>query len=579
MSHKGVIFFVLLLIIASTTWAANALQFGSAAPNPDYVNIGANQFNPIFNGLSGFTWEGWIRPSNVGTVSRVFHVGNSDPGVTAFAMEINANGSLTGYARSINTDGAQAALTAAATVSNGNWYYVAVTVNFAAGQKSIKVYVNGTQAAANNAPTFAKLVYNQGAAHTHIDLFGAYLPPTDPRGFQGLMDEFRYWNYAKSAAQVKSDMYKKLAGNETGLLGLWNFDETAGTTADDVSASNKNGTLVNFPANPWVSGYSNLYPVPTIQATSINTSPVSPTSQTVLWNNGNGAKRIVVMNTSNSFTDPINGDDPTADNSWNNAGQQVVFNGAGSFVTVSDLNSHTAYWYRVYEYNGSGVYTIYQTATALGNPLEGDEVLPVELSSFTAVLTVENYVTVQWVTQSETGVGGYYIYRSMNDDWTNAVQICEMINATNTAMQQVYQYTDNELAEDGTYYYWLQVQDLDGTTISHGPTSVYYSSTGEAPQVPGIVPVSGIKSIYPNPITPYSVISYTLTKAADVKFKIFNSRGQMVNSFVEGFKNDGSYNSRWDGKDSSGNNCPTGIYYIKMQAGKDSSMRKAVIIK
>jgi len=53
----------------------------------------------------------------------------------------------------------------------------------------------------------------------------------------------------------------------------------------------------------------------------------------------------------------------------------------------------------------------------------------------------------------------------------------------------------------------------------------------------------------------------------------------MVNSFVEGFKNDGSYNSRWDGKDSSGNNCPTGIYYIKMQAGWENSMRKVVIIK
>jgi hypothetical protein len=214
-----------------------------------------------------------------------------------------------------------------------------------------------------------------------------------------------------------------------------------------------------------------------------------------------------------------------------------------------------------------------------GAPLTADIPLPVELSSFTATLTAENYVTVKWITQSETGVGGYYIYRSIDEDWANSVKISDMIEAANSTVQQVYQYTDNELAEDGTYYYWLQVQDLDGTTISHGPTSVYYSSTGEAPQVPGIVPVSGIKFIYPNPITPYSVISYTLTKAADVKFKIFNSRGQMVNSFVEGFKNDGSYNSRWDGKDSSGNNCPTGIYYIKMQAGKDSSMRKVVIIK
>ncbi len=210
----------------------------------------------------------------------------------------------------------------------------------------------------------------------------------------------------------------------------------------------------------------------------------------------------------------------------------------------------------------------------------GDEVtLPVELSSFTAVLSAENYVTVKWVTQSETGVSGYYVYRSLDNDWTNAVAISSMINSLNSPIQQVYQYTDKELEEDGTYYYWLQVQDLDGSSISHGPTSVYYSSTGGGVETPSVSAVSGIKSIYPNPITPYSVISYNVTKATDVRFKIYNSRGQLVNSINDGFKADGEYNTGWDGKDFSGNSCSTGIYYIKMQAGRDSSIRKAVIIK
>jgi hypothetical protein len=210
----------------------------------------------------------------------------------------------------------------------------------------------------------------------------------------------------------------------------------------------------------------------------------------------------------------------------------------------------------------------------------GDEIpLPVELSSFTAVLTVENYVTVKWVTQSETNVGGYYIYRSMDTNWTNAEAISSMIPSANSPIQQVYQYTDNELEEDGTYYYWLQVQDLDGTTISHGPTSVYFSSTGGGAVDTPPAPVAGINSIYPNPITPYSVISYTLTKSADVKFKVYNSRGQLVNSFNKGFLAANDYTTGWDGNDSNGNACPTGVYYIKLQAGKDSAIRKAVIVK
>ncbi len=77
----------------------------------------------------------------------------------------------------------------------------------------------------------------------------------------------------------------------------------------------------------------------------------------VSWTNGNGAKRIVKMNTSNSFTNPGDGTDPTADDSWNNSGEQVIYNGSGNSVTVTNLSASTTYWFRVYEYNGSGTST------------------------------------------------------------------------------------------------------------------------------------------------------------------------------------------------------------------------------
>ena len=75
---------------------------------------------------------------------------------------------------------------------------------------------------------------------------------------------------------------------------------------------------------------------------------------TVNWTNGNGSKRIVKINTSNSFANPANGDNPTADNSWNGTGEQVIFNGTGSSVTITALSPTTTYWYRVYEYNEGG---------------------------------------------------------------------------------------------------------------------------------------------------------------------------------------------------------------------------------
>ncbi len=113
---------------------------------------------------------------------------------------------------------------------------------------------------------------------------------------------------------------------------------------------------------------STLKQAPDVQAYSIVFSNITSSSMTVTFTKGNGDARIVIMNTSNSFTNPSNGSSPSADNSWNNAGEQVIFNGTGNSVGVTELSSNTVYWFRVYEYNNSGSNTAYLTTTASGNP-------------------------------------------------------------------------------------------------------------------------------------------------------------------------------------------------------------------
>lgn len=107
---------------------------------------------------------------------------------------------------------------------------------------------------------------------------------------------------------------------------------------------------------------------PTIQASNITFSGISTTGMTPSWTNGNGTKRVVIMNTTNSFTNPTDGTDPSANPVYGGSGEQVVYNNNGNSVVVTGLNPVTTYWYRVYEYNGSGSGTKYLTTTAAGNP-------------------------------------------------------------------------------------------------------------------------------------------------------------------------------------------------------------------
>ncbi|OYU82744.1 MAG: hypothetical protein CFE24_14335, partial [Flavobacterium sp. BFFFF2] len=98
---------------------------------------------------------------------------------------------------------------------------------------------------------------------------------------------------------------------------------------------------------------------PTTQAT-FGTTTVNSTSLTPSFNVGNGTGRLVLINTTNSFTDPSNGTAYTANATYAGSGQQVVYaNTSGTSVAVTNLSSSTTYYFAIYEYNCSGTSIIY----------------------------------------------------------------------------------------------------------------------------------------------------------------------------------------------------------------------------
>jgi len=211
--------------------------------------------------------------------------------------------------------------------------------------------------------------------------------------------------------------------------------------------------------------------------------------------------------------------------------------------------------------------------------ISGDgETLPVELSSFTATQIAYGFVSLDWVTQSETGVLGFYIYRNTNANLSSAELVSPLITATNTSQETNYSYIDHELTGGGTFYYWLQSQDLNDSNIFHGPVMVIIG--GNDNHVVPIVPlVTGLQNPYPNPFNPDIRIGYTLDKGADLNIKIYNQYGQMVKDYTGGFQNMGNHYVQWDGNDYQGRKCASGIYFIKMQVGRQSYMRKVMLLK
>ena len=61
--------------------------------------------------------------------------------------------------------------------------------------------------------------------------------------------------------------------------------------------------------------------------------------------------------------------------------------------------------------------------------------------------------------------------------------------------------------------------------------------------------------------------------------KVFNSRGQLVTTLVDGEQPSGVYNVTWKGTDAAGNSVSSGIYFYRVTADNTSINRKMVLLK
>ena len=118
---------------------------------------------------------------------------------------------------------------------------------------------------------------------------------------------------------------------------------------------------------------------------------------------------------------------------------------------------------------------------------------------------------------------------------------------------------------------------MDGSNAFYGPVRVEYTFPQGDTGSP--VPVTGLDRIYPNPFNPITFISYGLSASSPVQFKIYNNRGQLVRTITNAPATAGNHRIEWNGTDNNGSACSTGLYLIRMEAGKDSFTRKVVLVK
>jgi hypothetical protein len=301
-----------------------ALSFNGAN---NYVSV------PVVN-LStnnAMTLEAWIKPADLTNSAYSEIIRQQGPGATDWLLAFQTNGTrLTFGLRAGGTLQQLAVPINATNYVDGNWHHIAATYDGLV----TSLYRDGAligSLSQTGAISFA------GSAAA----IGASYNGSASEFFNGVIDEVRVWNIARSAAQIKLYMGQSLAGTETGLAAYWRFDEGTGTAAGDSTGNGHNGTLINSPV--WVVSTApiGIPLVTTLPATSINTNSATFNGSV----NPNGFDTGVYFQYGNTT----------------NYGNQTFIGAAGSssnavsiLVTATNLLPAQTYHYRLVATNSVG---------------------------------------------------------------------------------------------------------------------------------------------------------------------------------------------------------------------------------
>jgi hypothetical protein len=174
-------------------------------------------------GTGPFTIEMWIRPDVLSGDNRVLFCnqvldnwqGYLDQGGTSAGMHFVAS------AQFANSSGLVWTL--------GQWYHL----SWVRSGNTVTLYRNGNSVGSGTVTA--------SSGNTTILQFGLRDSSTHP--WNGVLDEVRIWNLARTQAQIQSTMSQTIPTSSTGLIGYWNFDEASGQTVVDISPSANNGSL------------------------------------------------------------------------------------------------------------------------------------------------------------------------------------------------------------------------------------------------------------------------------------------------------------------------------------------------
>ncbi|MCK5406339.1 MAG: T9SS type A sorting domain-containing protein [Candidatus Krumholzibacteria bacterium] len=189
-------------------------------------------------------------------------------------------------------------------------------------------------------------------------------------------------------------------------------------------------------------------------------------------------------------------------------------------------------------------------------------IVPVLIQGFTARPT-EDRVDLEWRVFADEPVTGFRIYKKLSGD-----DAFVLLNNSGLIPVGAQSYRDNDVRAGELYHYQLAAVTPEGHE--------FRSQTVEAR-----VPESGIilEQNFPNPFNPITTIRFSAPEAIAVHLAVYDAKGGLVITLFDGIARSGAREVQWNGRDAAGAPVSTGVYFYRLQAGKQTLTRKMLLLK
>ncbi len=189
-----------------------------------------------------------------------------------------------------------------------------------------------------------------------------------------------------------------------------------------------------------------------------------------------------------------------------------------------------------------------------------ENVVDLSGSNFTCSYNCNNLVSVYYDYDGD----GYYSVDTLNCSCFNILDVGSCCNPGKFPSAEVSKHC-------ACYNCKLSGDDLNDCCDTLHPTGIEETSSS--------LKVYGLSQSYPNPARRTVTICYQLPEATKVFLRIYDITGKLVTTIVDATQEPGYYNKVWNGRNCSGKEVPSGLYFLKLETSNYTAIQKLTILK